>query len=303
MIFQRYKYLYLLMIPGALWYLFFHIMPLYGIAIAFQDFSPRKGITGSEWVGFEHLSNLFGSAMFMRTLGNTLKISFLKLLFGFPVPVILALSLNALSQKTLGHRAFKRTVQTVSYLPHFLSWVIVAGMSFSIFNQYTGVLVRLAGNLGIEYMDISRNGDTFVSFLVSTAIWKGAGWGSIIYLAALAGIDPQLYEAAVMDGASKLQQTLKITLPLLIPICAIMLILQVGRILTEDFQQIYLFAGENAELNRVSDVFETYIYRLGIRKGNFSFPAAVGIFQAFFGAFLVLGTNKISKKLGYEGIW
>jgi putative aldouronate transport system permease protein len=303
MVFQRYKYLYLLMIPGALWYIFFHILPLYGIVIAFQDFSPRKGIMGSEWVGLQHLRNLFNSAMFTRTLTNTLKISGLKLLFGFPMPIILALSLNTISQKRLGNRAFKRSIQTITYLPHFLSWVIVAGMSFSIFNQYTGVLLRVFGNLGIPYTDITRNPDTFVSFLVMSSIWKGAGWGSIIYLAALAGIDQQLYEAATIDGATRFQQTMRITIPLLMPICAIILILSVGRILTEDFQQIYLFAGENAALNRVSDVFETYIYRMGIRKANFSFPAAVGIFQSFFGALLVLGSNKVSKKLGYEGIW
>ncbi len=303
MVFQRYKYLYLLMVPGALWYICFHILPLYGIVIAFQDFSPRKGILGSEWVGLQHFRNLLNSVMFKRTLVNTLKISGLKLLFGFPMPIILALSLNTISQKRLGSRAFKRSIQTFTYLPHFLSWVIVAGMSFSIFNQYTGVLLRVFGNLGIPYTDISRNPDAFVSFLVMTSIWKGAGWGSIIYLAALAGIDQQLYEAATIDGASRFQQTIRITIPLLMPICAIILILSVGRILTEDFQQIYLFAGENASLNRVSDVFETYIYRMGIRKANFSFPAAVGIFQSFFGALLVLGSNKISKKLGYEGIW
>lgn len=291
------------MIPGVLWFFFFHILPLYGIVIAFQDYSPFLGVRGSEWVGLRHFRNLVSSRLFKNALVNTVWISFLKLLIGFPAPILLALALNEVAGRHWWHQGFKRTVQTFSYLPHFLSWVIVMGMAFGLFNPYFGALKNLFHAVGLSYVDVTKSPDHFIGFLVGAAVWKGAGWGSIIYLAALAGVDPQLYEAARIDGATRLQQLRHITIPSVLPTCAIVLILSVGGILREDFEQIYLFAGNNPELIRISEVFETFVYRNGIRAVDFSFPAAVGLFQSVFGAILILLTNAAAKRLGYEGIW
>lgn len=295
---KRYKYLYFLMIPGILWYLIFHLWPLYGIVIAFQDYRPMDGIAGSEWVGFQHFIDLFSSHSFMRILRNTVTISGLKLLAGFPAPIILALCINEI--RTVKIRKF---IQTASYLPNFVSWVILSGIVFSVFNDYYGILKRMTEFIGLEYIDITVNSDYFILFLVLSSVWKGMGMGSIIYLAAIAGIDSSLYEAARVDGANRWKQMVYITLPSLYPIMAIVFILSVGSLLSGDFEQIYLFAKDNASLIRVSDVFETYVYRNGVRAANFSFPTAVGVFQSFFAALLVLTTNKFAKKLGYGGIW
>jgi len=295
---SRYKYLFMLMIPGFLWYFFFHLLPIYGILIAFQDFRPMSGIRGSEWVGLKHFQVLLSSNSFYRILGNTVYISFLKLLAGFPAPIILALCINEVK-----HTKLKRFVQSVSYLPNFISWVIVSGIVLAVFNPYYGALQRIFYSLGIEYIDISTNPGYFVFFLVMLSVWKSAGMGSIIYLAAISGIDNQLYEAATIDGAGKWKQMVYITIPSIMPVCAIVLILSVGSLLSGDFEQIFLFAKDNPELIRVSDIFETFIYRTGIRSANFSFPAAVGIFQSVFASILVLSVNKLAKKFGYEGIW
>lgn len=295
---KRYKYLYILMIPGILWYLLFHILPLYGILVAFEDFKPRLGITGSPWVGLKHFVNLFSSQSFPRILGNTVFISALKLFCGFPMPIILALSVNSIKNKF-----FKKSVQTLSYLPNFLSWVVVYGISYTLFNDYDSVFRNLLVGFGLNYSDPTANSETFIAFLVLSSIWKGMGMSSIIYLASLAGIDQQLYEAATVDGASKWKQLWKITIPCLMPICAIVLILSVGSLVGGDFEQIFLYQRENPSLSAISDIFETYIFRNGIRAVNFSAPAAVGIFQSIFAASLVLITNKVAKKLGYEGIW
>lgn len=295
---KEYKLLYLLMIPGFAWLIVFHILPLFGIVIAFQDYNPMVGILDSEWVGLEHFKTLVTSKTFLRVLGNTLKISGAKIFLGFPIPIILALLIHSCKNKY-----FKRFVQTCSYLPNFLSWVVVVGISFTLFNPYYGVLQNICEALGIGYTDITTNSDTFVGFLVGSAIWKGMGMQSIIYLAALSGMDMEMFEAATVDGANRAQKLWYITIPSIAPTCAIVLILAVGGLLSGDFEQIYLFAGENAQLLSISDVFETFVYRNGIRAAEFSFPAAVGLFQSFFACILVLLTNWLSKKFGYEGIW
>lgn len=294
----KYRYLYILMIPGVLFYLIFAYLPMYGLVVAFQKFIPAQGIFRSEWVGFDHFRNLFNSLLFMRVLKNTVIISLYKLVAGFPVPIILALMLNEIRLKF-----FKSFVQTVSYLPNFISWVIVSGMVYAIFNDHYGVLAGAADWLGLPYNNISRDPEHFRTFLVLTAIWKTAGWSSIIYLAAITNIDPEQYEAATIDGANKWQRIVHITLPSIAPIIAIVLILSVGAILTQDFEQIYILSGENPSLLRVSDIFESYVFREGIKANNFSFPAAVGIFQSFVGMWLIIAVNHIAKKLGHEGIW
>ncbi len=295
---KNYKYLYLLMVPGFLWLLVFHIAPIFGIVIAFQDYNPMVGILKSEWVGLSNFKMLLSSSSFLRILGNTLKISAAKIFIGFPVPLILALLIYSCR-----NRYIKKIVQTFSYLPNFLSWVVVVGISFTLFNPYYGVFQNVFTALGIPYTDITTNTRTFISFIVGSSIWKGMGMQSIIYLAALSNMDMEMFEAATVDGANRRQKLWHITLPTIAPVCAVVLILAVGGLLTGDFEQIYLFAGENAQLRMVSDVFETFVYRNGIRAAQFSFPAAVGLFQSVFACILVLITNWLSKKFGYEGIW
>ena len=295
---RKYKYLYLLMIPGILFYIVFCYIPMYGVLIAFQNYIPAKGILHSEWVGLAHFRNLFSSVLFLRVLENTVLISLYKLIWGFPIPILLALALNEVR-----HQAFKRIIQSVSYLPNFISWVIISGIVYVVFNEHFGAISWVASLLGADYVNISRDPDSFREFLVITSIWKTAGWSSIIYLAALTNIDPELYEAARIDGAGRMKLIYKISLPCIAPIIAIVLIFSVGSILTQDFEQIYILSGENPSLLAVSDTFESYVFREGIKSNNFSFPAAVGIFQSFFGMWLILAVNKLSKRLGYEGIW
>ena len=286
------------MIPGVLWYICFHIMPLYGISIAFFDYKIALGLKGSKFIGFEKFETLFQAAEFTRVLKNTLLISFLKLACGFPMPIILALSVNAVTKKY-----FRKTVQTISYMPHFLSWVIVFGICGVLFNGYTGVLEKLFYSLKIPYKDPTLTKGSFIAFLVLSSMWKGMGMSSIIYLAALSGIDPQLYEAARVDGASRARQLVSITIPSILPVCAIVLILSVGGLLSGDFEQVYLFQRGNPDLVDRSDIFETWTLRNGITAGRYSIAAAIGIFQSFVGAVLVFITNAISKKLGQGGIW
>lgn len=295
---RKYKFLYILMIPGLLFYLVFCYAPMFGIIVAFQNFTPVDGFFHSKWVGFDHFKHLFSSMLFYRVLKNTVLISLYKLLWGFPLPIILALALNEVRVVR-----FKRWVQTFSYLPNFISWVVITGMVYSIFNENYGVLANVFRMLDIDYVNISRSPEHFVSFLVITSIWKTVGWSSIIYLAAITNIDPGLYEAAIIDGANKWQRITSITLPSIAPVIAIVLILSVGAILTQDFEQIYMLSGENPSLLVVSDIFESYVFREGIKANNFSFPAALSVFQSFFGLLMIVGVNWIAKRLGHEGIW
>ena len=294
---HKYKYLYLLMIPGALWFLCFHLLPLYGISIAFMDYSPKTGMF-SEFVGLYNFRVLFSNDEFTHILWNTVRISLLKILFGFPMPILLALSINAVRVQW-----FRKISQTISYLPNFISWMIVYTICVELFNGYTGVFASLFQKLGIPYQDPTLNAGSLIGFLVFTSVWKSMGMGSIIYLAALSGIDQQLYEAASVDGANSFRKLISITLPSIAPVCAVVLILNIGQLLGGDFEQIYLFQRSSDELVAVSEIFETYIYRNGIRANNFSLPAAMGIFQSTFGAVLIVTSNKIANKLGYEGIW
>lgn len=295
---KQHKYMYLLMAPGFLWLLVFHIAPIFGIVIAFMDYNPMVGIWESEWVGMLHFKQLMSTRSFLRILGNTLKISAGKIFLGFPVPLILALLIHGCKRKR-----FKKLIQTCSYLPNFLSWIVIVGISFVLFNPYYGVFQNLFKALGIPYTDITTDKDSFLGFIIGSSIWKGMGMQSIIYLAALTSMDQEMFEAATVDGANRFQQLWHITLPTIAPTCAVVLILAVGGLLSGDFEQIYLFAGENFQLRNISDIFETFVYRNGVRAAEFSFPAAVGLFQSCFSCILVLLTNKIAKKLGYDGLW
>ncbi|MDR1093981.1 MAG: ABC transporter permease subunit [Clostridiales bacterium] len=296
----RAKYLYLMMLPAAVWYVCFHILPLYGIVAAFQDFKLTKGFFGSEWVGLENFRVLFASDFFWNALRNTLLISTLKLAIGFPMPILLALAITNVQNKI-----FRRVTQTISYLPHFMSWVIVFAMSELLFDEYIGAVGGILRSIGIGYTaNVSAQTDTIIPFLLISSMWKTVGRSSIVYLAALSGVDPELYEAAKIDGAGRARMCFAITLPTIAPICAIVLILAVGHILGEDFEQIYMFQRNNPALIEKTQVFETYVFRqITSIVSKDSLPTALGLFQSVVGAILILITNSISKKLGYGGLY
>ena len=290
-----YKYLYLMILPTVIFLIVFRYVPMYGILIAFKDFSFKKGILGSDWAGFEHFITFFKSYSFPVVMKNTILISLQKIVFGFPAPIILALMINEI------HRPkFKKVIQTAVYLPHFISWVIIASIGMALFSSRTGAItVPLAQLLGVEQVEIINNPDVFQGYLVITDIWKEIGWGSIIYLAALAGVDPEMYEAATIDGANRLQQMLKITLPSIMPIISIMLILRTSSVLDAGFDQIFNMATDHVK--SVSQIIDTYVYEVGMLKADYSYASAVGIFKSVIGLVFLFTTNKIVKRLNGGG--
>jgi putative aldouronate transport system permease protein len=290
------RYLYLMIAPVIAYYLIFHYAPMYGTIIAFKDFSPGKGITGSPWVGFENFRDFFGSFYFTRILRNTILLSLNTLVWGFPIPIIFAMLLNELR-----NRYVKRTVQTVSYLPHFISVVVVTGMMTSFLAPNGGVINKLLGVVGVGQIDFLSQPGYFRSLYVSSEIWQGFGWGAIIYLAALAGIDPSLYEAAEVDGASRWQKAIFITLPGLLPVTVILLILNMGNVMSVGFEKILLLY--NPATYETSDVIQTYIYRRGIVSSDFSLAAAIGLFNSTINLILLLSVNWIARKWSETSLW
>lgn len=293
---KRDKYLYLLVLPGFLYFLIFKYYPMWGIVIAFQDYSPYLGVLKSTWVGIEHFVRFFTNPSFYILFRNTMMISLLSLVFFFPLPIVLALCMNE-----VGNKYFKRVIQSVVYLPHFLSWVIIAGITFLLFSQSNGII-----NLMLEYMGYSKvafltNENFFWGLLTGQNIWKDTGWGTIIFLAAITGIDSQQYEAAKIDGASRIRQIWHITLPGIRNVIIILLILRLGHIMDVGFEQVFLMS--NAAVSNVSDVFETYVYRNGIQQGQFSYTTAVGLFKSVVGLALVIGANWLAKRFGEEGVY
>lgn len=293
---RRYWDLYLIMIPGIVYFLAFKYAPMWGVVIAFQDYSVFAGIRDSDWVGLKHFTDMFHDSDFFNIFKNTLLISLYKLVWGFPGPIILALLLNEVR-----HMSYKRLIQTLAYLPHFLSWIIVAGILNNILSPSTGIVNEVLGWFGIEPIFFLADPGWFRTVLVSSDIWKEIGWGAIVYLAALAGIDPQLYEAATVDGANKWHQLRHITLPALLPTVVILFILRLGHVLDVGFEQIFVLY--NPMVYGVADVIETYVYRVGLTQAQFSFSTAVGLFKSVIGLFLVVASNKLAKKLGHDGIW
>ena len=293
---RRHACLLSMLLPALAYYILFQYVPMYGITIAFKDFSFRRGILGSTWVGFAYFEKLFALRSFWRVFQNTLIISLYKLIFTFPAPILLALLLNELR----GIR-FKKTVQTLSYLPHFLSWVVLGGMFIQILSPSYGPVNLLLGSIGIKPIHFLANTRTFRSVLVATAVWKGIGWGSIIYLATLTGINPELYEAADLDGASRFQKVLHISLPSMLPILSIQLIFAVGGVVNDDFDQICNLY--NTTVYSVGDVLSTYIYRYGLVNFEYSLSTAAGVFKNVIAFTLILCTNYASRRLGDYGIW
>ncbi|MBS4206880.1 ABC transporter permease subunit [Bacillus sp. FJAT-50079] len=288
--------IYSMIMPGVLYFLIFKYIPLAGSIIAFQDYNVFKGISGSTFVGFKHFVNLFTYPEFTQVFNNTLLISLYKLLFGFPAPILLALLLNEVRKM-----AFKRTVQTVLYLPHFLSWVIVGGLVINLLSPSTGIVNEIIRAFGGKEIFFMQEPGYFRSIVVGSGVWKDVGWNTIIYMAALAGINPQLYEAAEVDGAGKLRQVWNITLPSLLPTIMILLLLQIGNILDLGFEQIYMLL--NPLVRETGEVLDTYIYRVGLVGGQFSYTTAIGIFKSVIGLILIVGANQLSKKTTGNSIY
>lgn len=293
---KRDRFLLLLAAPGLLYFLIFKYLPMWGLIIVFQEYSPYDGIIGSQWVGFEHFIRFFSHKDFFLLLRNTLAISMFNLVFFFPLPIILSLMLNEVVNSK-----FKRIIQTVVYLPHFLSWVIIFGITYLLLSQSEGLVNKMIEAMGFKSIDFLANSSIFWILVTIQAIWKECGWGTVIFLASIAGVDPNLYEAARMDGANKLRQMWHVTLPAIRPTIIVLLILRMGNIIDVSFEHIYLMM--NGAVSNVADVFDTYVYRVGIRQGQYSYSAAIGFFKSIVGFIMVLITNKLSKVFGEEGIY
>ena len=288
--------LYVLLIPGLAFLLLFKYTPMYGIVIAFQDFNIFDGISGSQWVGLEQFRKLFHSDEFMQVFRNTLLISFYKIFLLFPIPIILALFLNE-----VGKMWFKRTVQTIVYLPHFLSWVIISGLFVNILSPSTGIVNGIIQWLGGQPISFLIDNNYFRSTVVFTAGWKEAGWNAIIFIAAIAGIDQDQYEAAAIDGASRIQRMIYITLPGIAPTIVLMFILRIGNLLEAGTEQILTLY--NPVVYETGDVIGTYVYRIGLGKMDYSFSTAVGLFNSVIGFLLIISGNFLSRKLVKRSIW
>ncbi|MDC7220887.1 MAG: ABC transporter permease subunit [Spirochaetales bacterium] len=295
----KYRFFHLLALPGIIYFILFKYVPILGLSIAFKDYNGMGGIEGiinAPWVGLDNFRDLFSSPSFFKLLRNTLVISLMRLFWGFPMPIIFALMLNEVRKKR-----FKNIVQTITYMPHFLSWVIVSGLAVMLLSPSSGPLVPLFDFFHIKPINFLGSTDTFRGVLVASSIWKDLGWGTIIYLAAISGISQDQYEAARIEGASRFQKTRYITLPSIKFVITIFFILRVGKIINENFEQI--FNMYSPVVYSVSDVFETYIYRRGIIGADYSFTTAAGLFKSFVSLALVIITNKVAKLLGEDGIW
>lgn len=289
------RYLFAMLVPGLVYFAVFRYAPMFGLVIAFKDYYPNLGFLDSRWVGLKHFNKLFLSPDFYRILGNTLLISLYKLVFAFPVPIVLALLLNELR-----NLKFKKVTQTIAYLPHFLSWVVFGEIMKVILSASGGVNILLT-SLGAEPVYFMIQAHLFRPILVITAILKNSGWGTIIYLAAITSIDPQLYEAAIIDGANRFQRMWRITLPSIRSVILILLILRIGHIMDVGFHQVLVMY--NPAVYSVGDIIDTYVYRVGITQGQYSFTTAVGMFKGVVGLILVYGANRLAKRVGESGIW
>jgi len=297
--FQNYwrnRYLVLLLLPAVVYFLIFCYGPMPGIIMAFKNYSFRLGILKSPWIGFANFKLLFSMKSFGEVFGNTLIISLYKILAGFPAPIIFALLLNEVRQER-----FKKTIQTISYLPHFVSWVVLGGLFMQFLSPSTGPINVVLKSLGLDPVFFLGDVNWFRSVLVSTAVWKGFGWGSIVYLASISSISPTLYEAADMDGAGRFSKMWNITLPEMIPVITIMLIFSVGGIVGDDFDQIFNLYNE--AVYSVGDVLGTYIYRMGLIDMKYSLSTAVGLFRNVISFALVIFANMVAKRINEYGIW
>lgn len=293
---KRYFWLYVFLIPALLYFGIFHYGPMYGVLMAFQDFNPVAGIKGSEFIGLENFRILFQSDNFTRVFRNSLWLSILRLIWGFPVPILLAVILSEIRAKR-----FAKISQTVMYMPHFISWVVLSGILINLLSTSNGAVNQVIEFFGGEPIQFLQRKEYFRSVIVISDIWKEAGWGAIVYIAAISGIDREMFEAAKVDGAKMLQKIWYITLPSIAPTITVLFILRLGSVLKNGFEQIFMLY--SPVVYDVADVFETYVYRIGMQEGKYGFASAVGLFQSVVGLILVLVTNTVSKKIGEGGIW
>lgn len=292
---KRNKSLYIMIIPVLLFYILFLYKPMYGALIAFQRYTPSKGMLGSDWVGFENFIRFFESPYFIRLTRNTILLSLYSLIFGFPAPIILALLLNEVKKNK-----FKKLVQTTTYLPHFISMVVIIGM-IKEFCLTHGLFNNIIVAFGGERLSLLQNPDLYRTIYIASDIWQGVGWGSIIYLAALAGVDPQLYEAAAIDGAAKLRQTFHITIPGIMPTIIVMLILRMGSLLSVGYEKTILLY--NQSTYETADIISSYIYRVGLLNQDWSYSTAIGLMNSVINCVLLISANKLSKKLTENSLW
>jgi putative aldouronate transport system permease protein len=298
--FKRCWQLHLFLLLPIIYIIVFAYYPMFGAQIAFKDFMPAEGIWGSQWVGFKHFATFLKSHQFGRVVTNTLRISLYSLFAGFPLPIIFALFLNAVR-----NQRFKKFVQTVTYMPHFISVVVIVGMMVQIFNPVIGVyktIYQLFGGEGYP-PNIMGSASSFIHLFVWSGIWQQLGWGSIIYMAALSSVDPELHEAAEIDGASRLKRIVYIDFPSILPTISILLILRVGSIMSVGFEKTYLM--QNAMNLKYSEVIATYVYKVGIASGhsNYSYASAIGLFNSVINCTLLILANAASRKMSYTSLW
>ena len=290
------RWLYVMALPGLLYFLVFKYVPMYGLIMAFQDFKPHLGFMDSSWVGLKHFSRFFGEEQFWMLFRNTFLLAIYNLLFFFPLPIVLSLMLNELRKDRV-----KRFVQTLIYIPHFVCWVVGVGIFYILFTTEGGAVNELLYSITGEKIPFLLEPGWFRTMIISQSIWKEVGWGTIIFLAALAGVDLQLYEAARMDGAGRWRQMWHVTLPAIRSTIIILLILKLGSFLDSGFEHIFLML---TPTNReVGEVFDTYVYVKGLTQGQFSYSAAVGMFKSVVGLILVLSSNWLAKRFGEEGVY
>ncbi len=294
--FKREWQIYVLLAPTIIWFLLFLYKPMYGLQIAFKDYSVFRGIVASPWIGFEHFLTLFDSDQFLRAVKNTFVLSSLSLIIGFPVPIILALMFNEIL-----HQGFKKTTQTIVYLPHFISTVIIAGIVITAFSPSSGVVNLILAKFGIEPIYFLTKPEWFRPIFIGSGIWQEAGFSSIVYLAAIAGVSPTLYESAVVDGASRWQMMWKITLPSILPTIIIMLIIRIGNLLEVGFELVILLY--QPATYQTSDIINTFIYRQGLQGGQYDLAAAAGLFNAVVAFVLVISANMIAKRYSKTSLW
>lgn len=294
----RNKYLYLMLLPVIIYFIVFKYAPMYGLLIAFKNFKFSDGIMGSQWVGLQHFKMLFGNSEFYKILRNTLLLNLYSIVFGFPAPIILAILMNELRNER-----FKKSVQTILYLPHFLSWIVLGGLIINIFSPSTGVINMIIKAFGGTPKYFMIDSHWWPVIFIASGIWQSAGWGTIIYLAAITGIDPSLYEAAELDGAGRLKKMLYITLPGIKGTIAIMLILRMGSVMDVGFEHV--IAMQNDAVLDVSDVISTYVYRVGLQGAQYSYTTAIGFFQSLISMILVVSANTLVRKFNENegGLW
>ena len=294
--FRKNWILYLMILPVVAYFIIFHYWPMYGIQLAFKDYEIKKGILGSAWVGLEHFQRFFFAYNFKNLILNTLGISLYTLLVGFPIPIIFALLLNYLRSRKL-----KKTVQMVSYAPHFISTVVICGMLTIFMNPDTGILNTLRGLIGLESVEFLAKPEWFKSIYVWSGVWQGMGWSSIIYISALAGVDYEMHEAAIMDGATKIQRMIHIDLPSIKPTIVMLLILQLGSMMNVGFEKVFLL--QNSLNKSAASVISTYVYEVGLINNDYGYSTAVGLFNTITTVALLLGATLLCKQTSGESLF